>query len=288
MDFSAIENSGSVENLTDNAAEHENLHIEQPLNAAAGLTDEALHTAAELVRKLRLEDEESSSEVVSETEMLLYNHLIDCNIGEALNSGKLYQSHVNVENFDGSNRVISNSCVGFLMSALADLPMKIPAEGRNQDRYLSDYSWSGKDGLTNYLPDICGDEVDRCNFVDELDPDNIDEQVGQHLQINEYALAAFGNHVFLIRKNPDGVVKMVHSGANVDENGRRRGGPSRVNETTLAGYAKYHQRTYGDMKFAFLTIRDIVEISKNNHDLETQLYPDHILSRDIESYAIST
>ncbi|MBU0727796.1 hypothetical protein KKA95_03870 [Patescibacteria group bacterium] len=193
----------------------------------------------------------------------------------ALEFGKEYQSEVRVENYDGSARNITNNCVGFVMSVLSGLPFKISDSAEsNMGRYLSEYHWSGKDGLEHFIPDIAGNDATKYHRTENLDPDNIDEQVGQHLAIGEYAVAAFWNHVLLIYKDIDGEIKMVHSGANVDSETAQAEGYSRVNETTLSAYAKRMETSGQRMKFAFIPISNIVELAENsrNSDMENYYY----------------
>lgn len=186
----------------------------------------------------------------------------------ALEFNKRYKSEVSVENYDGTARNINNNCVGFLMSALSGLPFKITAEVSNNGRYLSGYHWGGKDGLENFIPDAAGNDPSKYKSYENLDPDKIDEQVGQHLSIGEYAIAAFYNHVLLIYKDINGNIKMVHSGADVGEEGQGRSWTSQVNETSLYGYAKRMKGKGKPMDFAFLPISNLVEIAKNSGNQE--------------------
>ncbi|MBN1258480.1 hypothetical protein JXA05_01855 [Candidatus Peregrinibacteria bacterium] len=170
---------------------------------------------------------------------------LNVNIGDGKMTGKRYHSAIEVRNFEGQKReAVTFSCVGSTLSALANLPFKA-IRGGNAEKYLSDYDWAGKDAFTHFIPDIVGKNSSRYVKVDDFDPDHIDAAVPPGtLAVGEYAIAAFYNHVFLIYRDFDGTVKMRHSGANIDENGQSRGGESRLNETTLSGYGRYHQRRY--------------------------------------------
>ncbi|MBU0578104.1 hypothetical protein KJ742_01275 [Patescibacteria group bacterium] len=251
--------------------------FQEPSEEYTALPEGMTPTAAQQMYELfGILEEERGSEVS------FYAQEIYRNIQDALESGRFYLTDVVVENYDGSGREILNSCVGFVMSAFAGLPFKV-ASGENENCYLSAYGWGkthqtpkGKDGMQHFIPDCAGEgEPPRYTDVQELDPESIDEQVGQHLAVGEYAVAAFMNHVFLIYKDGAGVVKMVHSGAVVNEQGKRLSAPgkSRVNETTLAGYAKYMKRRYPRlMQFRFLPISEIVAASEERDDREVYKY----------------
>ncbi|MBU0578102.1 hypothetical protein KJ742_01285 [Patescibacteria group bacterium] len=216
--------------------------------------------------KLREELTEEMGDAEFANEVAFYAQKIYENTAVPLEFGKKYSSKVTVENFDGSDRRITNNCVGFTMASLAGIPFKISAEGSNEGRYLSAYAWSGRDGYRDFIPDIVGKEKFRYERV-KLDPDRVDEQVSQHLATGEYAVAAFFNHVFLIYKDMEGEVKMVHSGANVDEAGVAQG-YSRANETSLSAYAVRMQRQGKPMQFEFVRLRDIVAVAKNYNNRE--------------------
>jgi len=208
-----------------------------------------------------------------------YSYMVHKNLNQYLvagdqKAGKKYHSEVKYQDYDGKTHALKFSCVGSTMSGLAGLPIKAMT-GDNVGRYASDYYWGpsknrtrGLDGYGHFIPDLVGGDSSRYYNYKRMDPEKINEEVGSKLVVGEHCLAAFWNHIFTIYKDVDGVVKMIHSGRNVDENGKPRGGVSRINETTLEGYAKYNKDRYKHTQFIFLPLSNIVYEAEEHGNVE--------------------
>lgn len=213
----------------------------------------------------------------------VYAQKIYENYINALEAGQSYNSYVKVKRGDGTEKEILNKCVGFVMSAFSGLPFKV-IEGDNKGRYLNDYDWGkseqsqyGKDAIRNFIPDIVGDEKHRYKVINKIDPESINWKVGKHLATGEYAIGAVYNHVFLIYKDLSGDIKMVHSGAVVDE----KGGiieASKVNEVKLEHYVKYNNRhAYFGQHLAFLPLSEIVDLADEQENQAVVEYSTRML-----------
>lgn len=203
------------------------------------------------------------------------------NYKTSLEVQKKYQSQVYIESYDGGEkrRSILNSCVGFVMAAFAGLPFKIPGKTRareNANRYISEYYWGktkyaegGKDGTNHFIPDIIGGERFRYRQIQKPDPETVDAEIGKYLAVGEYAIASLElHHAFLVYKDIDGTVKMVHSGRHLDPaTGKFRS--SRVNETTVSHYLK-NTRDARNRRLTILPISEIVEVAEKygNHEVD--------------------
>ena len=188
-----------------------------------------------------------------------YSDQIEENITPLVQGGKKYTDKNTIVNYDGTTRMIQNHCVGFTMLALQGLPFKV------KEKFASAYKWNKKDGYVNYIPEMADHDSSRYITIEELptDSNKINKEIAPHLQIGEFAIATFYNHIFLIRKvieNGKVFIKMFHSGAHVDENGKVNG-DSRSSETTLSGYAKFMKRNNKPMHFRFLPLSQIIDVS---------------------------
>lgn len=111
---------------------------------------------------------------------------------------------------------ITNSCVGHTMKVLEDTDFWLNGS-RQKGKHAGNFVWAKMNGQRDsWYEGLLGDqEKGGVEFVENIHPNTIDEEVGKNLMGGEPAVASLWNHVFWIYKTDDGRVMINHSGVDV-------------------------------------------------------------------------
>lgn len=250
-----------------------------PFLGALSLILKAKEKLAKLKSQVGEKEHLSQREERFEGEVDFYNQVIDRRVRAALREKQAYASQVTVENCDGSQRTIKNSCVGFVMKILENLPFKVTGLSQakeNQNRYVSRYFWGKSRGAmegktsAQFFPDLVGEDIHRYHTIYNPDHKTVDEEAARFLKKGEYAIASIvGYHLFLLHKDSKGRVRMIHSGTEIGKGGRALG--SRVNETTLGTFLKYIKPAR-NKPITILPVRELVAVAKTQKNTEVAQY----------------